>query len=511
MESYSGYLIGICLSIISFAIQTWPRFANRYFGVDTWRHLEMADYIRVNKALPKENKKYIFSEPSDYPPMLRVVLAALPRKKVEQWQWFLSPAFDTLHCFILFLVGWVLTSSFWGGAIAQITYILSPLVVMENSNLTTRSFASFLSSLTFFSYVCFWAYGSYWFYIVALIFGILLILTHRFSLQAFLFLSIGLMVVSRSMQPILFLALSFGGAVLISGGYSWRVFTGHIKMLEFWRRNIHNRYAHQVRGLPKQSNRNESGDIVFRIYSLIRKMPFIAIFTANPSCIVPLVIGAFLLAGIISPGALHMDEPVWSYLITWSVTLTVAGLLIRQFQIFEFIGEGERYQDSGIFPAALVTSQAVLSFMNTEHRLLVLIGLSAIWIFGLCVSLYLQWNVVYKDHDRSIKEELWHIFDLINTQPDSVRLMTLPLLLADSAMYFSKAVVLSTDSSVAHLKHYGDFFPVIKGPVDDLIRKYAISHLLINLNYVKIEELKLHSDYVILHSGNFCLLKISNN
>jgi len=507
-----GSMMGLSVSIASFFLQVWPRWRNRYFGVDTWRHLLMADHIRIHKELPKSSEKYIFSEPSDYPPLLRIVISLLPKEIADRYQWLISPVFDMAHSLTLFFSGWILTTSVYGGLIAQTTYILSPLVVMENSNLTTRSFASFLSSLTFFLFILFLAHGSYWALSLGLLFGILLITAHRFSLQAFIFYTIGLILYEKNIYPLFFLITCLGGAILLTRGYSWRVLTGHIQMLEYWRRNIHNRYAHQVRGLPSKSaedgKKDKSGDIVFKIYSYVQKLPLIAILASNPSSVIPLLVTVLVMPGIVPLREAGMEPKIWQLLILWSTCLTVVGIIIRQIRFFEFIGEGERYQDSGIFPSALVTAQLSLYLISRGYTAEVLTGLIFLWTISLGMSLYLQWEVVYKDNDRSIKKELWEVFHLIDEQPGEVRLMSVPLLLADSAMYFSKAKVLSTDSSIAHLKHYDDFFPVLKKPLNQILKQYSITHLLVNSDYVKLEELNLNQRYQILHSEKFCLLRI---
>ncbi len=513
MSLFWGSVLGLVVSIGSFFLQVWPRWRNRYFGVDTWRHLLMADYIRTQKELPKSSDKYIFTEPSDYPPLLRIVISFLPKSLADRYQWMISPVFDMLHSFTLFFSGWILTESVYGGLIAQTTYILSPLVVIENSNLTTRSFASLLSSLTFFLFILFLAQGSYWALSLGLLFGILLITAHRFSLQAFIFYTIGLILYEKSVYPLFFLLVCFGGAILVTRGYSWRVLTGHIQMLEYWRRNIHNRYAHQIRGLPKKSTEDEkkdtSGDIVFKIYSYIQKLPLIAILASNPSCVLPLLVAVLAFFGVISLQEAGLETPIWQLLILWSACLTLVGILIRQIHFFEFIGEGERYQDSGIFPSSLVTAQLSLYLMDAGYVTETVSSLIALWSISLGMSLYLQWKVVYKDNDRSIKEELWKIFRLIDEQSGEVRLMSVPLLLADSVMYFSKAKVLSTDSSIAHLKHYDDFFPVLKKPLNQILKQYSITHLLVNSGYVELEELNLNPGYQTLHSGKFYLLRIT--
>ena len=428
MSLFWGSMMGLLVSIGSFVLQIWPRLRNRFFGVDTWRHLLMADYIRTQKELPKSSEKYIFSEPSDYPPLLRIVISFLPKSVADRYQWIISPVFDLLHSLTLFFSGWILTANVYGGLIAQVTYILAPLVVMENSNLTTRSFASLLSSLTFFLFILFLAHGSYWALSLGLLFGVLLITAHRFSLQAFIFYTIGLILYEKSIFPLFFLLACIGGAILVTRGYSWRVLTGHIQMLEFWRRNIHNRYAHQVRGVPKKSAEDEkkdtSGDIVFKIYSYVHKLPLIAILAANPSCVIPLLTAVLALSGVVPLQTVGLETHIWQLLILWSACLTIVGILIRQIRFFEFIGEGERYQDSGIFPSALVTAQLSLHLIDKGYITETLTFLIVLWSICLGMSLYLQWNVVYKDNDRSIRDELWEVFRLINEQSGEVRLMS---------------------------------------------------------------------------------------
>ena len=504
-----GGLIGLSIALNSFFLQIWPRLSNRYFGVDTWRHLEAADFIRKNRTLPGVNQKYIFTETSDYPPLLRVIISFFSREIAEKYQWLFSPIFDLVHSYTVFLCAWILTKSIYGGIIAQITYMVSPLVVMENSSLTTRSFASFLSTLTFFSFMLFLVYDHYWIFFVGVFFGSLLILAHRFSLQAFIFLTIGMMIYLKSFFPLLFPVLSLTGAIVLSKGYSWRVLIGHFKMVEFWRRNIHNRYAHQVRGLFKKDEQQESGDVVFKIYNAIRKLPAVAVFSANPSCIISLGLCLLMIFGMEFNELSGLQNELFRLLIVWSAILTFVGVLIRQFQIFELIGEGERYQDSGMFPSALVTAQVALIAFNKGYFVPIVIILFAIWLAGLGVSLYLQRVVVCNDFDRSIRDELWDVFKIINNLPGEVRVMTIPLLLADSVMYFTKANVLSTDSSVAHLKYYKDFFPVIQIPIKEILNLYSIEYVVVNLNFVGLEELKLNTEFQVLYSKRFCLLKIS--
>ncbi len=69
-------LVGIFITALSFIIQVRPRFSIRHFGVDSWRHLMVADYIRENKHYPKWMDKFLIESLSDYQPGLRFLLAA---------------------------------------------------------------------------------------------------------------------------------------------------------------------------------------------------------------------------------------------------------------------------------------------------------------------------------------------------------------------------------------------------------------------------------------------------
>lgn len=144
-------LSGLGVSLFGYLIQVRPRFYNRYFGVDTWRNLSIADYIRAHKELPHQLPKYMLKGPFDYPPFLNILLALLPKKFVEDYQGFISPAFDCLNSFIVFTLTFILTKGLAIAVFAQLVYMLTPMIVIENSSLNARSLGGLLFSLAFLS------------------------------------------------------------------------------------------------------------------------------------------------------------------------------------------------------------------------------------------------------------------------------------------------------------------------------------------------------------------------
>lgn len=500
------YLVGLLLSVASFFLQTWPRFGNRYFGVDTWRHLAMADFYRRKRRDPSARfDRYLIPEPSDYPPMLRWLLSLFPRRLLERSQWLVSPLFDFMHSFLVFAVAYSFTGNVWASLAAQAAYILAPIVVLANSSLTTRPLASLTFTALILTELAFTASGNWIWFPASLVAGTMLFLTHRMALQALTVATIALSLFF--LTP--YYALAFLGswllAIVASGGLYWRVFKGHLAMLNWWRGNIHNRFAHQIRGLPKTSD--ESADPVFKIYQYLRKAPFLAVFSAN----------AFVVFAILAAVNQALDFEVagpvtWQreleFLLVLALSLLGAGILIRQIKSLEFIGEGERYGEYGVFPTALVIAGLVSTADPAWGTALAVAFIVVALLGGLAPALFLQYRVVVRDIDRSVTTALMRIMAELSSLEQQARLMTIPLGLADPALHFSTAKVLSTDSSLGHLNHYDDFFPVLQVPITEIFARWDIDHLLINENYVRLEELGLDETTVRLRSGNFCLLNV---
>lgn len=505
------FALGFLTALAGLILESWPRVRVRYFGIDTWRHLMVADVIRREKRLPKAlPDKYILPEESDYPPLFRIMLALFPKKFLEKWQGFLSPCIDFLHSLFLYYFVYSLTRNIGMAVMAQVAYVANPLIVMENSNLTTRPIASLLFSLSFVSLLYFASYGGGAMLFLSLILMTVLILTHRFALQALLALTLSMTLFQKSWVYLCVLLGSMVLAVVLSKGFYLKVLWGHIQMLNWWRLNIHNRYAHQVRGLMKKGEK--SPDIVFRMYQFVLRLPPVAVLAAIPCVVLAVLTVLWYYFGwfLVDFSRMGVPSPIFVSLGLWTITLLVVGIFIRQFKFIEWAGEGERYMEFGAFPTAILTSLFVWNLYRAwpSAWVFVLFGLF-ILVSGLLPALFLQKKVIIDSKDRSIGEDLRCCFDYVNEQlKGEVRMATIPLGLADSIMYFTHAKVFSTDSSLAHYNHYSDFFPVIQKPLNEIFSKYDVNTLLLNQNYAKVEELPLENYKEIFRSGPYSLFKI---
>ncbi len=503
-----NWLIGIAVTGLSFLLQVRPRLIKKAFGVDSWRHLDEADYIRRFRHLPRGMaERYLIDKPSDYPPFLRIVLALVPKKMLEQFEWMVAPIFDACHILLLFGAVLIWTGRVEMAVCAQLTYALSPLVIMENSNLTTRSFASLLFTLGWLPLMLYRAgQGTEWL-AAGIFFLAVLFLTHRLALQALFFLSIAWSIFEKTWFFAGAISTAIFAAMIFSGGFYLKVLWGQLTMLNYWRINSKNRFAHQIRGLPKSSE--QEPDIVFRIYQTIRKAPFLAIMGANPFMV-------FLLPWLFHPEWLHQDlfgipAMVLSQFFFWACALWVIGLIIRQWEPVRFMGEGERYLEYACFPTAVLTA-VLLARQSSEPGFLLWIAAFAVVAIagGLIPGIFLQQQVIVQDTERSVTPVLQKVFDELNRMPDEVRIFTIPLYLASATVHFTKdrVKVLTTDSSYAHLTDLKDILPVLKIPLSEVSQRYRLTHMLISERYVTLSELGLSEKQLILRSGQFCLLTL---
>lgn len=495
-------LIGLIFSVINFLFQIRPRIYNRYFGVDTWRNLSIADYIRDHKRLPDFLPKYMISGPYDYPPFICILLALLPKKFVEEYQGFISPFIDSIHNFFVFIVSYLLTGDIRISILVQLIHILTPGVVMENSSLTARGLGSFMFSLSFLSAVLYSVYNSFPLLIAAIFFTVILLFTQKMASQTMFFICIFFSLIEFNILYIGIFLISVLLAVIVSAGFYLRVLKGQLAVLKYFRIIIKDRYAHQVRG---NTPALQSKDFVGKINWMIGKYPILALVSANPFMFIVFIIGiASLFYPALGPGTVPVSIFTNKFIL-WIMALYIFGFATAQIKPLQFLGEGVKYLTYGVFPAAFIISLNVFSYANNFFSLFVILTM----VGCLLQILILQNNAIIKDNMRTVTPKLRNIMNYLQNIQGEVRLATMPFSLSDTVAYFTKCNILSSDSGyvLGNSQDYLDYYPVIRKPLDEIFEKYKINYLLINENYVKIEELPLKEKNVILKEDLFYLLK----
>lgn len=503
-----GIIWGLIISLLGYILQVRPRFYNRYFGVDTWRNLSIADYIRTHKRLPQQLPKYMLEGPFDYPPFLNIILALLPKKFVEDYQGFISPFFDTINNIIVFIVSYILTKDLSVAIFSQLIYILSPILVIENASLNARSLGSLFFYLAFLSTIFYSINHSPFLFLCAILFTTLLLFSQKMAAQTLFFLSLFFSVIEQNFIYLFILSISVILAIVVSRGFYMRILVGQLSVLKYFRMIIKNRYAHQVRGvIPASKNR----DFIDMLKTTIREYPLFALVGSCPLITIGFLISLWLL--IFPQNTFLIYYPGLSLIsykfALWVVVLYGLGIITAQIRPFQFLGEGIKYLVYAGLPASFIISITTFDLFINRGNTVLLIFIICILFLSLIQIFLLQNKAVINDITRSVTPALRRIMDFLQRQSSQINLATIPFSLSDCIAYFTKSNILSSDSAyvLGNNPDYLDYYPVLRRPLEEILNKHNINYLLIDKNYVNLDELKLSRIKVVLEEGNLCLIK----
>jgi hypothetical protein len=504
------FLLSIVIIFVCFVIAAWPRYFKRYFGVDTWRILAIADYIRIYKRYPTYlSEQYILQGKYDHPITLSAFLAIFPKKFIDTYQGFVSPAIEALHCFVLFLYVYKLTGDPRIALMAQLIYMLTPMVLMESSQLSTRSIGSLFFTLTWLPIMHFSFYGGWFYFVVALCMVTVLTFTHRMSTQVLVLMSLLMSIATFSPWCFLISCMGIGISWLCFGDKYKRILRGHLNILRYWITYIDFRYAHQVRGVPKSTQKFKQADIVRQVEQVFLRLPGISLFLPN-------IWMFFVLLVPLLPEYKKIFFGIFPHIYLWAILLFVLALATSVIKPLRFMGSGERYIEYSVFPVAVVASAGFSGtitnppFELTSNWIIVIIGVVA--MFGaLLPALAMQYKVIIKDHNRSITSELWRIIDYLNVEggKKEIRLACIPHQLADGILYFTKETKLYLTDSNEHINEmFEKWWPLIKRPLFKTLNDRQITHLLVNTSYVGLNELDI-SHRILREEGPYVLLMVN--
>lgn len=493
------------MPIFSFILQVWPRFFNRYFGIDTWRHLMFADYVRKHKKLPKQiTDRYLVTGPFNYPPGIILFLSLFPKKFTDDYQFIFSPFFDFVNNYIVFIASLYLTQDITAAIFAQIIAALVPIIVIEASNLSTRIFSNVLYIFSFFPLLLYTYTNSILYLFIAGILLYALFLSHKLAIQSYLFTAIGFTIFEKNPFYILFFLTIFAFTYIFGGRIYRIVLRDHLLILDYWRRNIDLRFAHQFRGIPKKK---QTMDFVQRMYMLSLKNPYVYIFGNNPWLAVFLGILLYdMFLGL--PISSTINPVMLNKLIIWILIGLISSLVILALKPLRFLGEGQRYIEYCVFPLAIVLgsyASSALIVYGVTFLLIFFIGV----LIVITTIIFIQKKTILQDTSRTITKGLWGIISYLNeTDRKNVRIAVFPFQMGDAMMYFLRGKVLTSDSVVGLIK-FKDIFPIIKKPLIEIIKRYRLNYILFQKDYVTLKELRLKNYVIVKDAGGFILLRVN--
>jgi hypothetical protein len=492
------FLISLIVPVFSFILQSYPRFFNKYFGVDVWtRLIEINQVKQAKHKIPQQiTKGFIIDGYFDYPIVFPWIFSFFSKRKLLKIQGFVSPFFDALQNITVFFITYNLTNNIYAALLAQVIYSCIPIIAIENSYLTPRSLGYFFFTLSFYFLLIFHSTHQITYFLLALLFTTLLFLTHRFALQSLLFISLFFTAYDKSMFYMVNFLLGLFVATVITKGYYLRVAKGHLFNIYFWVKNYKYRFAHQIHGL-KLKNKS---DWVGKIYFLLSYMSPIFLLGLN----------GWLLSSIIyiyltSANALAAN-PLLHKMAIWVIFFYILASVVLKVKRFIPIGEGQRYLEMATVPSAVLTSVLFFYFYNL-YGVATTIMMAALVFGNLILILFVQVKGIIKDKNRSLTENLIKTFEFINTLPEKPRIMCIPHQITTMTVYNTKADVLVNADNPGLMK-ITDVYPIIKIPIKQLTTKYNLNYLLLRESFAKLKDLKIKNAKVVYASGDIVLVRL---
>lgn len=493
------FIIPVILAVINFFLQSYPRFFNRFFGVDVWTRLIEIDQVRKagHKIPDRIDDGFLIKGSFDYPIIFPFIFSFFSKKTLLNIQGFVSPFFDSLNNILVFIVAYYATSSWLISSIAQAIYIFTPMVVVENSYLTPRSLGYLLFSLSFFPLLLFFLDKGLIFLLISLLFSTLLYLTHRFALQSFIFICIFYAIFNFSLIFLITPIVGFIIAVIITKGYYLRVLKGHLSNIQFWITNTNYRFAHQVYGI----NQNGKHDWVSKIYSLLSNFSPLFLFATNIW-----TASGFIFFALINLGDHTLNGALFYQMAIWIVFFYIFGSIVLRIKKLIPIGEGQRYLEMTTLPSSILSALLLHYFYKTYGLPIIVIGILLI-SGNLFLILFIQIKGIIKDKNRSLTSDMKEAYSFINSLPGKPHIMCIPHQITTMTIYNTKAQILVNADNSGLLKLKG-VFPLLTKSLEELKKEYKLDYLLLKKSFVHVKDLKLKHKKVIFKKGDILLIKL---
>lgn len=494
MNIFVIILYSLPFALIAFLFESYPRFINRYCGVDIWTHLLYLKEYRRQKGIPKKIEKgFLVPGTYDYPPAFITILSKFPFKVVERYEFLFSPFFDAIQLIIIFILSYAFTQNILLAFATQLLYLLTPIIVLENSSATPRSLGYVLFTLVFVSMFFFEMNHNLSYVLFAILAGSFIFLSHRFTTQSFLFFSLIFSIIHFTPWYLIVFIVSFVLALIISRGFYLTVLSGHLGNLRFWRKIITYRFAHQVRGT---SNQHKTNDFVFRLYNQFLRLPPFVLAITNPWTLAALYFYFFM-------PSKNLMIVGFEELVLFSYLLALATIWIPPLR---FLGEGQRYLELSAFPAALLSVMLLNQLQKTPYFQTILIIYGIVCLCALATILVIQRKAIINDKLRTLTPALLQMFAYLKSLKTKPRLLCLPHQITTNTIYHTDCPVF-VNADYTNIEKIADVYPYMKKPVRRIMKDHKLDAILLNEDYAELSELKLGKHKIIKQFDNYLLVK----
>lgn len=462
-------------------------------GQDTWVYLLIADIIRKKRGLPDQIDNFIYIGSFGYPPLFTSLLSVIPEKVLERFVWIISPVIEAVHIVLIYFICIFITQSPEVGVLAMFLYAIHPEMVIETSNLNTRPLGSLIFTASLASLIFFIITGNPLLFFSCIVFGVLLLYTHKLATQALFFILFGFALIERNSVYAIAAVLIFGIAYL-TPWYRKKVLPEHVAILQFWRKNIKLVYERGITG--EVNGKNKSSLINF----LRSKEVLFLRFVGSNMWFIFIIILIFVFNSPPSfPEVLFFE---------WACIIVISSLIIGYIQSVKFLGEGLRYMEYSLVPTIILAAIYFNKFYDNPYVSLLFFGIIGILLFEMFIGLYYS---VTKYLRLSPGKGITKICSYLRSAPGE-NILCLPIDTSFMIAYFTRKKVLYAFSAHAYEKFSEIFFGTPRQkPLWKLIEMYSIDYIFVDSVFFLPEELDLGPVEKIIEEDGYFLLQVKRN
>ena len=475
----ASWWVGLAICLGAFYLRVCLHLGREAGGVDTWYYLRYVREVQQSRRFPVTLPEYVLDIGEQwYPPVFPLVLSWFPLRWLERSRGFISPVVDVAQLALLYVFTLRNTDSASIAIIAGLIYAVMPTLVAENVNLNSRAFGSLMMTILMLAFFR-WLqpdHPTHWL-IVALLFGGLLLLTHKMSTQQYVFSLLMLSAVFRDWRYLALLGASIVLAFVMSGGFYWKVLKAHWDIVSFYWRHLDEVNAHQVLDSPIYGRPEQrSAKIVYQPGWRGALKVLARLLGENPFLLVMLIV-------IQSPG-LARTQMYW-----WAASVLVFAFLTSFVGPLRSIGEGYKYLKLTAFPSAYAIAVSIGPW--NPHARLVWVALAASFAFAIAaLGIFFRHHLSKRtEHTAVLDPRLKQVAAFLKAQPTGT-VLCMPLMYCDYLIYASGQRVLWGVRS-GGFKIIEPFYYVLRRPIEHFIDTYGVTYMVLDLNYCQPEQLRI--------------------
>lgn len=491
MFSINIIIFTVVMFLLCFLWRILPLLKQPHQGCDAYFYLIAIEVFKKNKKIPILMPPYYVMEYQEswYPPGFIILLSLLKKRIIDKIYWLISPALDSVLCCLLYLFMCLYNRNGNAALIIILIYIFSRAAIDETISLTSRQAGALLLNILFISSILFISNKDCkWLLVIALISGILLLMTHKLSTQVFYISFVIMSIIFFEITFIVIIVIVFLSTILLSKGFYIKILRSHVDFIKFWSRNWKHLGAHQLNdsiiyGIKKKQ------EITSPVYRKdVRKNVLKNYCIDNLYAVFPfsiLLLSIFNLKSISKPSLFFAGL---------SLTILMIGLLSYIIPYLRGIGLINQYGKLAL-PIALICA---IDLYKIDQLTILIYVIVSFYLYQGIISLY---NIIIINDQKSSTEigiwdysKLDKLFRYLQTLNDPL-IMCIPLNYCDLIAFHCRKRVLwgGHTSPTSNLQ---SVLPVFSKSLSEIINEWSVTHLLVDRIYCEPEIFNINAEVV---------------